>query len=103
MTSNLKSLRPAALVATIALAFQALLMLLGALLAARSLTLDRTRDEDVDRLYDLYDLVGVVLYVPSILGYVVAATAVIVWLWRARANAEIIDASPFVHDGAAQR
>jgi hypothetical protein len=78
-------------------------MLLVALTGAMSLTLDRTRDADVDRLYDLYDLVSLVLLVPSILGYLVAATAVIVWLWLARTNAEIIDTSPFVHDGAAQR
>ncbi|MFI0356291.1 DUF4328 domain-containing protein [Actinomadura sp. 9N407] len=86
----MKPLNGPALVAMIALGLQGLSLLVAGLASVATLALMSSGGVD-DRLLSLHDGLLTVLLVQGTIGYLMTAVAVIVWLWRAHANAEIID------------
>jgi hypothetical protein len=110
VTSNLRSLRGAALAAQTTLVIQVLFMRVVAAMALGALrempadplgtmSLDGTADGAVV----WHDRMVYVLMAQAVIGYLAAATAVIVWLWRAHTNAERINESVHIPGGAIQR
>ncbi|MFC6884297.1 MULTISPECIES: DUF4328 domain-containing protein [Actinomadura] len=92
-SSPVKPVRGAAYAAMTALGLHALTLLVFGGAALWTLYLLGTAEID-EGLLDLHDAVITVLAVQGSAGFVLAAVTVIVWLWRARTNAEVISGSP---------
>jgi hypothetical protein len=100
MRSNLKPVRGVALAAMIALGLQAAIMLVIACLAVMTMNtipwvpMDPAEADAVRRANELHGWVMDALFLQGYAGYGATAVALIVWLWRVRANAEFMDAAP---------
>jgi hypothetical protein len=96
MTSNLRPIRGVALAAMVLLAVQAAFLLVVAAMCLWGMLLVPDHEHDIGLLNAItwHNRVADVLSVRTFFA-IAAGVAVIVWLWRARTNAEIIDSSRF--------